>query len=119
MKLVYVLVLCLVFAVADAAPPEGGGMSIDTLTQELNLDDEQAVSFEQIMSGHRQQMQSLRELSRSERRSEMKRLRSETDEQLKGVLTDEQMQKFDELRQQMRKQHRGRGGKGPRSGDSG
>ena len=111
MKFLAVLSLLLVASAVFAGPPGSGGASTDRLVQELGLDDAQAAQVREIFAGQRDRMRSLRELPESERRAEMQRIRSDVDAQLEGVLSAEQMQKFEALRQDARR-NRGGGKRG-------
>ena len=97
----------LLIAVASpvlAGPP--AGMSSESLAEQLALDENQAVAVEEIMNAQRERMDAARELPRSERRAEMKKIRDDVTEQMDDVLNEEQMKTFEELRKEMRKNMR-------------
>jgi hypothetical protein len=96
------------------APPAGGpppgdrgpgmrgrGPNFDMLVQRLALTDDQKPKVMAILDDQREKMRGLREdqdLSREDRMAQMKSIREETDAKLKAVLTDDQFQKFQEMR---------------------
>lgn len=67
------------------------------LTADLNLSEEQATQVTSIMAGKQVQMQKLMQ--------QMAALREETDTAIKAVLTEEQQEKFDALRQKRHGRH--------------
>jgi Spy/CpxP family protein refolding chaperone len=84
------------------------------LTTQLDLDDAQVEQMRPIVEEQTKRQQALFESYSGDRetmRAEMTKLRDETDEQFAEVLTEEQMNKYRELRQQRMRQGRppGRG----------
>lgn len=113
------LVLTTAPAVAQQGP--GGRRMLDAdqrmaqLTTQLDLDDAQAEQLRPIVEEQTKRQQALFESYSGDRetmRAEMTKLRDETDEQFARVLSEEQMKKYRELRQQRMRQGRppGRGG---------
>ncbi len=96
-----------------------GQSGIERMAQELNLTDQQKTQIQNIFQTQRQQAQSIRQdtsLTPEQRQSKLKQLRDSTHQQIQGVLTPEQQQKFQQLRsehQGMRHGKMGPGGKGP------
>jgi len=106
------------------------------LTEQLNLTKDQQSKVKDILSAQQKQMQSLMQGqsgSREDKRAKFEQMRSETDSQIRAVLTGDQQQKFDTMLKD-REQHmragreggqgrnRGRGGEGnnqPPSNDNG
>ncbi len=82
-------------AMARATETDG---RVERLTTVLNLTEEQSAQVESIMASKQIQMQKLMQ--------QMAALRDETDTAIKAVLTEEQQEKFDALRDQ----HNGRRG---------
>jgi len=88
-----------------AGPPgpgmRGRGPSFDMIAEKLNLTDDQKPKVKAILGDQRQQMRDLwqdQDLSREDRMAKMRAIREDTDTKLKAVLTDEQFQKFQEMR---------------------
>ena len=106
------------------------------LTEQLNLTKDQQSKVKDILSAQQKQMQSAMQDqsgSREDKRAKFEQMRSETDSQIRAILTGDQQQKFDtmlkEREQHMRGGHdggqgrnRGQGGEGnnqPESNDNG
>ena len=112
------LVLTTAPAVAQQGP--GGRRMLDAdqrmaqLTTQLDLDDAQVEQLRPIVEEQTKRQQALFDSYSGDRetmRAEMSKLRDETDEQFAGVLSEQQMKKYRELRQQRMRQGRppGRG----------
>lgn len=116
-----VLVLASAAPAQDQPPQRQRGMDpaqrMERLKERLQLTDEQVAALEPIFAEHDQLRRELLERQRAERqamREEMSALRLEMDEEIAEVLTEEQMQEFRTLRQQMmQKSRRGRPGGPP------
>ncbi|HKE44554.1 MAG TPA: hypothetical protein VKB41_08450 [Steroidobacteraceae bacterium] len=112
--------------VALADPPEGAPQGhhamqgqhqapIDRLTTELNLTPDQKEKVQKVLDDQRTKMQSMREQAQSSgqrpSRDEMRKQRDAMDQevqaQLKPILTDEQMQKYQQMQQQRRSHAQG------------
>jgi protein CpxP len=104
---------------------EGGEGRIDPskrvkiLTERLNLTKDQQSKVKDIFSAQQKQMQSLMQdqsMSHEDKRSKFEQMRSDTDSQVRAVLTGDQQQKFDAMlkeREQHMHNHQGReGGEG-------
>jgi len=93
----------------DAPPGFGhgrGGSPVEHLTQELSLTDAQAAQVKQIFEAQRSKMETERAQfeasgtrpTREEMQAHHDQMDAELRQQLAGVLTPEQLTKFDELR---------------------
>ena len=77
----------------------------DLAKTELGLSDEQAEKWDAIHSKYFDELDKLRtdnSLSREEKSAQMQILRKTKDEDIKALLTSDQMKKFDDLRREMR-----------------
>ena len=105
-------------------------MSIDdelaNLKTELELTDEQVTKMKPILEDSLTQMRKAREQFRSqdrtqanreERKASMEKINQDTDKKLGGILSADQLKKFQDLRDQRMNQRRGmRGGPGQNPG---
>jgi Spy/CpxP family protein refolding chaperone len=111
-------------ALAQQGPPQGRGMpSVDErltqMTEQLQLTEEQATKVRPILQKQDLQRQELFEKYGGDRetmRAEMRKLIEQGDEELAGVLTEQQMKKHVEQRQQRMRQGRPGGRQGGRAG---
>jgi len=86
-------------------PPRSPDEIVQTLTDRLDLSDEQAEAVRPIIEEKSLLMKQIRDKKgsyRKESRSEMRRLKWDTDIQLGRILTDEQVDKYLELKQEQR-----------------
>ena len=70
------------------------------LTEKLNLTADQQSKVKAIFTDHQKQMQSFMQdqsMSRDDKRSKFEQMRSDTDSQVRAVLTGDQQQKFDAM----------------------
>ena len=81
----------------------GPGNRIDELSQRLNLTAEQKTKVQEIFGDTREQLRAVRR----ETEPRMEEIRRQADGRLQTVLTPEQWQQFQKLRED--RQHRGRG----------
>ncbi len=84
-----------------------GGNRMDELSERLNLTADQKTRVQEIFSDTREQIRGVR----SEMEPRMNEIRRQADGRLQTVLTPEQWQQFQKLRDE--RQHRGRGPRGP------
>ncbi len=87
---------------------------MEMLKQELELTEDQVTAVETIFAEQDERRRELFEGLREDRRAmreQMRAFQGEMDKELAEVLTAEQMQKFQELREQMRQQFRQGGGR--------
>lgn len=78
--------------------------AVEKMTKRYNLTSDQQSQIRTILTNQQQQMQSLREdksMSKSDRWSKMKGIRSDTDAKIEGTLNPEQKEKFQQDRQRM------------------
>lgn len=78
---------------------------IKRLTQKLQLNEDQQGKVKTILEDQRKQMSEFladSSLSKQDRRSKVQDLRDNTDNQIKGVLNEDQQKKFEEMRQKRR-----------------
>ncbi len=85
-------------------PPPGprpsgmrGGPTLEQLTQQLSLTDEQKPKVKAILESRDKKMADVRDLAPEDRRPKMQSIREETTAQLKAVLTPEQFDKFQKM----------------------
>jgi septal ring factor EnvC (AmiA/AmiB activator) len=109
-----VMALALLAAGAALAdPPQGASAGqhqsqIDRLTTELNLSADQKEKVQKVLDDQHAKMQSMHDQaqssgqrpSRDEMHKQREAMNQELQEQLKPILSDEQMQKFKQLQQQ-------------------
>jgi Spy/CpxP family protein refolding chaperone len=91
-----------------ARPLGSGGSRMDELSERLKLTADQKTQVQQIFSDTREQIRAVR----SEMEPRMNEIRRQADGRLQTVLTPEQWQQFQKLRDERR---RGRGPRGPDS----
>ena len=89
------------------ARPFGGGNRMDELSQRLQLTADQKTKVQEIFNDTREQIRSVRQ----EMDPRMTEIRRQADGRLQTVLTPEQWQQFQKLRDERQR----RGGRGPRS----
>ena len=87
----------------------GSGNRIDELSERLQLTAEQKTKVQEIFSDTREQLRA----ARQEMEPRMAEIRRQADGRLQTVLTPEQWEKF----QHMREERQRRGGRGPRGPD--
>ena len=78
----------------------------EQLADRLNLNDDQKTKVQQILSDSREQLRAVRK----ESEPKMNEIRSQADGRLQTVLTPEQWQQFQKIRDEMRQRRGGRGG---------
>jgi len=88
--------------------PADRGDRFEQLATRLQLNADQKVKVQQIFGDTRQQLQALRK----ESEPRVNEIRQQTDQRLQQVLTPEQWQRFQQMRNEM-KARRGPGGKEP------
>ena len=87
--------------------PFGGRRGMDELSERLKLTADQKTKVQEIFSDTREQIRGVRR----EMEPRMNEIRSQADGRLQTVLTPEQWQQFQKLRDE--RQRRGRGPRGP------
>jgi len=73
---------------------------VKMLSEKLNLTKDQQSKVKDVFTSQQKQMQSLMQdqsMSREDKRSKFEQMRSDTDSQVRAVLTGDQQQKFDAL----------------------
>ena len=78
----------------------------EQMSQRLNLNEDQKTKVQQIFSDTREQLSALRK----ESEPRVQQIRSQADEQMKQVLTPEQWQQFQKMREDSPRRRGGRGG---------
>lgn len=104
MKLLIALILsaCLVpFAVAERG--QNKAPKIERLAEKLQLSDEQIIAVEEIFADHKQSRSELMDSTREEKQA----LRLAMRERLNGVLNEEQLTAFDQMREKRRGKRKG------------
>lgn len=86
---------------------------IEQLSERLNLTPDQKTKVQQIFSDTREQLRALRR----ESEPRVTEIRRQADEQMQQVLSPEQWQQFQTVRNEMRERRGGRGGRGGPRGD--
>lgn len=82
-----------------------------TLTEELNLSDEQAARIKEILIDSQEKMREIRDNAQGDRsamRESMRQLRDETDDRIMAELDENQKEKFRELQEERRRERRER-----------
>lgn len=87
----------------------GGGNRMDELSERLKLTADQKTKVQEIFSDTREQIRGVR----SEMEPRMSEIRRQADGRLQTVLTPEQWQQFQKLREERQRRGRGRGPDGP------
>src|SRR5215831_20596391 len=95
---------------AWARRPAAPGDRFNQLATRLQLNSDQKTKVQQIFGDTRQQLQSLRK----ESEPRVNEIRQQTDQQLQQVLTLEQWQNFQQMRNEMRARRGGPGERGNR-----
>ena len=94
---------------SQGGPPQGHHMMmspeqrLQNMTKTLNLTPDQQAKIKPLLENQSTQMQSLHQdttMSREDRMAKAQQLRQSTDEQIKGVLTPDQQQKWSEMQTQ-------------------
>jgi len=106
------LVACSTLATAQDAPKDGkkGGkrgfptieQQMERYTDQLTLTDEQKPKVKTVLEAQQKKMQELRNdsnLDQDARREKMQTIRKDTDTKMKGILTEEQFKKYQEMNQ--------------------
>jgi Spy/CpxP family protein refolding chaperone len=78
---------------------------VKMLTKKLDLTADQQTQIRSILTDRQQQFESIRNdssLAPKDRHEKMRTLREESENKIKGVLTDSQKQTYDQMQQQMR-----------------
>src|SRR5262245_46816364 len=91
------------------ARPLGGGNRMDELAERLKLTADQKTKVQEIFSDTREQIRGVRR----EMEPRMNEIRSQADGRLQTVLTPEQWQQFQKLRDERRRARGPRGSDGP------
>lgn len=86
----------------------GGGwppsvLNARNLTDRLDLSEQQQTEVEKILEDARKQLMEVRRQSEPQ----VREIRSQTEERLKQVLTEEQWDRFQQVKREMRNRHRG------------
>jgi Spy/CpxP family protein refolding chaperone len=88
--------------------PARGGDRFEQLSTRLQLKDDQKPKVKQIFDDSREQLRTLRK----ESEPRVNDIRQQTDTRLKEVLTTEQWQRFEQMRNEMRSRRAGRDDRG-------
>jgi protein CpxP len=80
---------------ADAAKDR-----LQQISKELNLTPEQKEKVKPILQAEREKLRGLRDLAPDQRREKAKEIRKEMGDKLKAILTPEQLEKWQKMRQQ-------------------
>jgi len=90
----------------------GGRDRFEQMSQRLNLNEDQKTKVQQIFTDTREQLSALRK----ESEPRVEQIRTQADERMRQVLTPEQWQQFQTLRDETRRRRGGRGGPGGSGG---
>jgi protein CpxP len=85
--------------------PQNAEAQVKALKESLTLTDEQATKIKEVFTKNQEKQKALREdtsLSQEDRRAKMREIFQGTEEQLKPILTAEQMAKYKEQREKRR-----------------
>ena len=88
--------------------PRGGGNRMDELSERLQLTADQKTKVQEIFNDTREQLRAVRQ----ETEPRMEEIRRQADGRLQTVLTPEQWERFQRLREERGRRGRGRGGPG-------
>jgi len=88
--------------------PRGGANRMDELSERLQLTADQKTKVQEIFSDTREQLRAVRQ----ETEPRMEEIRRQADGRLQTVLTPDQWEKFQRLREERGRRGRGRGGPG-------
>ena len=89
-------------------PRGGGGNRMDELSERLQLTADQKTKVQEIFNDTREQLRAVRQ----ETEPRMEEIRRQADGRLQTVLTPEQWERFQRLREERGRRGRGRGGPG-------
>lgn len=112
LKRISVLVAGITLGVSAMAIGFNHDAHVQQMAEQLGLDAEQTTQFTTIMDEMRAQHQQ----QRQQMREQMQALRDETDQKLASVLSDDQLQQLQTLRQQHREDMKPRHGHGKHGG---
>ena len=104
------LVACSTLATAqDATPKQGGGKArfspeqqLERMTTQLSLTDEQKPKVKAVLEETSKKMQEIRnapDFDRSQMREKMQPIMEKQNEKMKGILTEDQFKKYQEMQQ--------------------
>jgi Spy/CpxP family protein refolding chaperone len=96
----------------DGPPPGMRGPNVERLATDLGLDENQKAQVKQIFEAQHAKMEAERQQfeaagtrpSREEMKAKRETMEADLHQQLSGVLTEDQLKKFDEIRAQHRRQ---------------
>ena len=88
--------------------PRGAGNRMDELSERLQLTADQKTKVQEIFNNTREQLRAVRQ----ETEPRMEEIRRQADGRLQTVLTPEQWERFQHLREERGRRGRGRGGPG-------
>lgn len=115
----------LLMAVAGFAQPNGRGPrpergpNFEKLQAELELSDEQVAEWKTLHESQKEKMMVLRDddaLEREAKRTQMKAMRDEMNEAIKGILTEEQYTKLEAMRPKVGRKGGPKGGRRKKKG---
>jgi Spy/CpxP family protein refolding chaperone len=91
----------------NSVPPmRRNGMSVDgqlhRLSEQLQLTDAQKPQVKAALEEQNKQMKELRDLAPTDRRAKMQSLRADLDNKMKAILTADQYQQFEKMRNHVR-----------------
>ncbi len=98
----------------------GGERQIQMMTRQLNLTPDQVTKLKAIDADNTQKMTALRDdtsTPQGDKRTKMMALRQERETKVKGILTDDQKTKYDDMQAKMRERRMQHGDQGS-GGDS-
>jgi hypothetical protein len=106
----------------DGNPEQRLERRVSRMTEELKLNSAQGTRVRQILVEERTQMQALRDKNRAQGdanrdanrdaiRTQMRTIHDRTEQQIEGVLTEQQRTTYRQLRENARKEHGGRDGR--------
>lgn len=99
-KLIPLIMVTALFSLGSFAHPPHEGTRGDHLANMLDLTDEQRTSVMAIMQSHRERKNELRDMDREQRHEAMQLLKQDVRSDLSSVLTQEQLEKFDQIQAQ-------------------
>jgi Spy/CpxP family protein refolding chaperone len=106
-RLTLLAITLLFTAVASAAPPYKSGYPGQRMVEQLNLQEEQVDQFKTIMQDHHDKMRVLMDGAFAKVEPEFDALHQETINQLSTVLTPEQLEEFQAMYNERKKNRNG------------
>ncbi len=111
MKSIKIIAMCVLtlLSVQMFAQGKKGGKKAERVQKELGLSDKQMNQVKSIRMEMKSKMKAVRQnenLSKEERKAQMKEIRTHADNSMRGVLNTEQYQKYQEMKEEHKRKRR-------------